>query len=54
MAIFDQNALNTGVEKREVLGWAMRDFANSGYSTFVITAVFAAYFAGLRACRKSC
>src|SRR5690606_6613657 len=31
---------------REVFGWAMYDFANSGYTTVVITAVFAAYFAG--------
>ena len=54
MAIFDQNALNTGVKKREVLGWAMCDFANSGYSTFVLTAAFVAYFADLRASRKSC
>ena len=46
MAIFDQNALNPGVKKREVFGWAMYDFANSGYTTVVITAVFAAYFVG--------
>jgi MFS transporter, UMF1 family len=46
MAIFSQNALNPGVQKREVFGWAMYDFANSGYTTVVITAVFAAYFVG--------
>ncbi|MDH4375583.1 MAG: MFS transporter [Ramlibacter sp.] len=40
------SALNPGVRKREVLGWAMYDFANSGYTTVVITAVFAAYFVG--------
>ena len=28
----------------EVLAWAMFDFANSGYTTVVITAVFNAYF----------
>ncbi len=39
-------ALNPGVRKREVFGWAMYDFANSGYTTVVITAVFAAYFVG--------
>jgi len=38
--------LNTGVQRREVFGWAMYDFANSGYTTVVITAVFAAYFVG--------
>ena len=38
--------LNSGVKRREVFGWAMYDFANSGYTTVVITAVFAAYFVG--------
>jgi MFS transporter, UMF1 family len=46
MALFSQDALNPGVAKREVFGWAMYDFANSGYTTVVITAVFAAYFVG--------
>jgi MFS-type transporter involved in bile tolerance (Atg22 family) len=41
-----QSVLNPGVRKREVFGWAMYDFANSGYTTVVITAVFAAYFVG--------
>ena len=41
-----RSALNPGVRLREVFGWAMYDFANSGYSTVVITAVFAAYFVG--------
>ena len=35
-----------GVAKREVFGWAMYDFANSGFTTVVITAVFSAYFVG--------
>ena len=38
--------LNPGVRRREVLGWAMYDFANSGYTTVIITAVFSAYFVG--------
>ena len=46
MALFSQDSLNPGVKKREVFGWAMYDFANSGYTTVVITAVFAAYFVG--------
>ena len=33
-----------GVERREVVAWALYDFANSGYSTVVITAVFSAWF----------
>ncbi len=46
MALFSQDALNPGVKKREVFGWAMYDFANSGYTTVVLTAVFATYFVG--------
>ncbi|KIQ25101.1 MFS transporter [Variovorax paradoxus] len=46
MALFPASALLPGVRKREVFGWAMYDFANSGYTTVVITAVFAAYFVG--------
>ena len=37
-------ALNPGVRKREVWAWAMYDFANSGYTTVVITAVYNAFF----------
>jgi UMF1 family MFS transporter len=46
LPLFSQSALRPGVRKREVFGWAMYDFANSGYTTVVITAVFAAYFVG--------
>ncbi len=46
MALFSQDSLNPGVKRREVFGWAMYDFANSGYTTVVLTAVFAAYFVG--------
>ena len=38
------SSLNPGVEKREVVAWAMYDFANSGYTTVVLTAVYNAYF----------
>jgi UMF1 family MFS transporter len=37
-------SLAAGVRPREVLAWAFYDFANSGYTTVVITAVFNAYF----------
>jgi UMF1 family MFS transporter len=47
MALFDSSSLNPGVRKREVFGWAMYDFANSGYTTVVMTAVFNAYFVGV-------
>ena len=51
MALFPQEALNEGVRKREVFGWAMYDFANSGYTTVVLTAVFNSYFVGVAADR---
>jgi UMF1 family MFS transporter len=38
------NSLAPGVSRREAWAWAMYDFANSGYTTVVITAVFSAYF----------
>ncbi len=53
MPIFDSSALNEGVRKREVFGWAMYDFANSGYTTVVLTAVFNAYFVGVIAANAS-
>jgi len=43
--------LAPGVRPREVLAWAMYDFANSGYTTVVITAVYNAYFVGVVAQR---
>ena len=44
MAASAVTALNPGVQRREVWAWAMYDFANSGYTTVVLTAVFNAYF----------
>jgi len=38
------SALAQDVRFREVWAWSMYDFANSGYTTVVITAVFNAYF----------
>ena len=37
-------SLAVDVSGREVWAWAMYDFANSGYTTVVITAIFNAYF----------
>jgi UMF1 family MFS transporter len=39
-----RSALSSDVKLREVWAWSMYDFANSGYTTVVITAVFGAYF----------
>ena len=53
MALFDRSALNSGVARREVAAWALYDFANSGYTTVVLTAVFSAYFVGVVAQQAS-
>jgi UMF1 family MFS transporter len=45
--ITESLTLAEGVRPREVWAWAMFDFANSGYTTVVITAVFSAYFVGV-------
>lgn len=39
-----KRSLAEGVRPRELWAWAMYDFANSGYTTVVITAIFNAYF----------
>jgi MFS transporter, UMF1 family len=39
-------ALSPDVRFREVWAWSMYDFANSAYTTVVITAVFGAFFVG--------
>ena len=44
MPFFSRSALRDGVAMREVWSWAAFDFANSGYTTVVLTAVFNAYF----------
>ncbi|MFN2645655.1 MAG: MFS transporter [Burkholderiales bacterium] len=41
-----RRALASDVKLREVWAWSMYDFANSAYTTVVITAVFGAYFVG--------
>src|SRR5688572_20668775 len=48
-----KDALQAGVRPREVWAWAMYDFANSGYTTVVVTAVFNAYFVGVVAAGQS-
>ena len=53
MPLFDRAALNPGVATREVVAWAGYDFANSGYTTVVLTAVFNAYFVGVVAANQS-
>ena len=43
----ESSTLQSDVRPREVWACAMYDFANSGYTTVVITAVFNAYFVGV-------
>ena len=40
------------VTKRERFAWCMYDFANSGYTTVILTAVFNAYFVGVVAAEE--
>lgn len=42
-----QVSLQPGVRLRELFAWALYDFANSGYTTVVLTTVFSAYFVGV-------
>lgn len=46
-------ALNEGVRLRELWAWAMYDFANSGYTTVILTSVYSAYFVGVVAQGRS-
>ncbi len=39
--------LQPEVKPKELYAWAMYDFANSGYTTVVLTTVFSAYFVGV-------
>ncbi len=41
----DQN--NPPASLREILAWAFYDFANSGYTTVVMTTIYSAYFVGV-------
>lgn len=43
-SIADDRVLAPGVARSEAWGWAMYDFANSSYTTVVITAIFNSYF----------
>lgn len=38
--------------RRELFAWAMYDFANSGYTTVVLTAIFNTYFVGIIAAQS--
>ncbi len=43
------NITTTLAPRRELIAWAFYDFANSGYTTVVLTAIFNAYFVGVLA-----
>ena len=38
------SVLAAGVRRREILAWSLYDFANSGYATVVLTAVYNVFF----------
>lgn len=48
-----KGVLRPGVRRRELFAWAMYDFANSGYTTVVLTTVFSAYYVSVVAAGKS-
>ncbi len=43
----DSGSIPETVPRREIFAWAMFDFANSGYTTVVLTTIFNAYFVGV-------
>ena len=43
----DDSHLMGNAGRRELLSWALYDFANSGYTTVVQTTIFSAYFVGV-------
>jgi UMF1 family MFS transporter len=45
--------MNPLTPRRELFAWAMYDFANSGYTTVVLTTIFSAYFVGVVAGQAS-
>jgi UMF1 family MFS transporter len=45
--VAEQHAQPARAARREILAWAMFDFANSGYTTVVLTTIFNAYFVGV-------
>ena len=42
-----ESVATTPASRREILAWAFYDFANSGYSTVVLTTIYSAYFVGV-------
>ena len=42
-----ETVATTPASGREILAWAFYDFANSGYSTVVLTTIYSAYFVGV-------
>ena len=53
MPLFDHEALHPGVSRREVAAWAGYDFANSGYTTVVLTTVYSQFFVGVVAAQTA-
>ncbi|NOQ16665.1 MAG: MFS transporter [Methyloprofundus sp.] len=43
----EQQKVSPVVERRELISWALYDFANSGYTTVVMTTIYSAYFVGV-------
>ncbi len=54
MTLFPEQQKKTpAVERKELVAWALFDFANSGYTTVVMTTIYSAYFVGVIAAEAS-
>ncbi|MDF1582254.1 MAG: MFS transporter [Methyloprofundus sp.] len=43
----EQEKTPLAVQRKELLSWALYDFANSGYTTVIMTTIYSAYFVGV-------
>ena len=47
MSLFSEQQVPPVAERRELISWALYDFANSGYTTVIMTTIYSAYFVGV-------
>ena len=47
MTLSSKQAITPVAERKELISWALYDFANSGYTTVIMTTIYSAYFVGV-------
>jgi len=47
MTLGSEHQRTSSVARRELVSWALYDFANSGYTTVIMTTIYSAYFVGV-------